>query len=127
VICTEDKFLQVDVVQEDGNDFEEHVGDVTDSVIQEFLRIIPKQVLLSPDDREKQLLLSKLQKLFDRVFRDPQIDDSCQDVFIPTALQQFLQVICRQFPHHFLLLADFDHLPDTIPGINAPAVCFLPS
>ena len=50
-----------------------------------------------------------------------------QGVFAPTSSLQFLHVLNAHFPKHNLLLADFDTLPSTVPGANAPvvrAVCY---
>ena len=42
--------------------------------------------------------------------------------FIPTRLMQFFDILQRYFPQHQLLASDFDALPDTIKGVNAPVV-----
>lgn len=42
--------------------------------------------------------------------------------FIPTKAMQFLELLNSSFPHHRLLMSDFDYLPDTIEGIMAPVV-----
>lgn len=42
--------------------------------------------------------------------------------YIPTSLMQFFDVLHQYFPAHRLVLSDFDYLPDTIPGYNAPVV-----
>jgi hypothetical protein len=42
--------------------------------------------------------------------------------FIPTTLLSMLDVLSEYFPHHHLLLADFDTLPNAIPGYMAPVV-----
>ena len=42
--------------------------------------------------------------------------------YIPTRLMQFFDVLHHYFPAHRLVVADFNHLPDTIPGVNAPVV-----
>lgn len=42
--------------------------------------------------------------------------------YIPTRLFQLLNILRDKFPRHRLLLSDFDTLPDTIPGHNAPVV-----
>jgi len=42
--------------------------------------------------------------------------------FIPTTLLQLLDVLNEYFPHHHLLLSDFDSLPNAIPGYMGPVV-----
>ena len=42
--------------------------------------------------------------------------------YIPTRLMQFFENLDRFFPMHRLLISDFHELPDTIAGMNAPAV-----
>jgi len=42
--------------------------------------------------------------------------------FIPTTLLQLLDVLNEYFPHHHLLLSDFDSLPNAIPGYMSPVV-----
>jgi len=42
--------------------------------------------------------------------------------FIPTTLLSLLDVLNEYFPHHHLILSDFDRLPNAIPGYMAPVV-----
>jgi Putative S-adenosyl-L-methionine-dependent methyltransferase len=42
--------------------------------------------------------------------------------FIPTTLLVLLDVLKEYFPHHHLLLSDFDSLPNAIPGYMSPVV-----
>jgi Putative S-adenosyl-L-methionine-dependent methyltransferase len=42
--------------------------------------------------------------------------------YIPTRLMQFFDILYSYFPAHRLILADFNTLPDAIPGLNAPVV-----
>lgn len=42
--------------------------------------------------------------------------------YIPTGSLQLLDVLASQFPRHRLIMADFDSLPDAIPGLQAPVV-----
>jgi Putative S-adenosyl-L-methionine-dependent methyltransferase len=42
--------------------------------------------------------------------------------FIPTMLLSLLDVLSEYFPHHHLVLSDFDSLPNAIPGYMAPVV-----
>ncbi|KAL1985717.1 hypothetical protein VTN96DRAFT_7465 [Rasamsonia emersonii] len=42
--------------------------------------------------------------------------------YIPTRLMQFFEILNDYFPAHRLLASDFNSLPDTIPGLNAPVV-----
>ncbi|KAF3175210.1 hypothetical protein TWF225_000919 [Orbilia oligospora] len=42
--------------------------------------------------------------------------------FIPTRAMEFLELLNSRFPHHRLLMSDFDYLPDTVEGMNAPVV-----
>lgn len=42
--------------------------------------------------------------------------------YIPTRLMQFLDILNQYFPAHRLVASDFNTLPDTVPGFNAPVV-----
>lgn len=42
--------------------------------------------------------------------------------YIPTRLMQFFDILHDYFPAHRLVASDFNSLPDTIPGLNAPVV-----
>jgi hypothetical protein len=42
--------------------------------------------------------------------------------FVPTTLLSLLDVLYEYFPHHHLILSDFDSLPNAIPGYMAPVV-----
>ncbi|PWN54083.1 DUF185-domain-containing protein, partial [Violaceomyces palustris] len=42
--------------------------------------------------------------------------------YIPTGSLQFLDVLRRHFPLHRLVISDFDSLPDSIQGVDAPVV-----
>ena len=42
--------------------------------------------------------------------------------YIPTGSLQLLETLSNKFPKHRLIMADFDRLPDTIEGKNAPVV-----
>jgi len=42
--------------------------------------------------------------------------------FIPTTMLSLLDVLSEYFPHHHLVLSDFDNLPNAIPGYRAPVV-----
>ncbi|EPS41009.1 hypothetical protein H072_5140 [Dactylellina haptotyla CBS 200.50] len=42
--------------------------------------------------------------------------------FIPTKAMEFLEQLNGMFPHHRLLMSDFDYLPEAIEGVNAPVV-----
>ena len=42
--------------------------------------------------------------------------------YIPTRLMQFFSILGTKFPAHRLITADFDRLPQAVPGYNAPVV-----
>ncbi|KAF2085655.1 DUF185-domain-containing protein [Saccharata proteae CBS 121410] len=42
--------------------------------------------------------------------------------YVPTRLMQFFDILHNYFPAHKLVTSDFNKLPDTIEGINAPVV-----
>ena len=42
--------------------------------------------------------------------------------FIPSTVLLLLDVLAEYFPHHHLILSDFDSLPNAIPGYMAPVV-----
>ncbi|KAF1959142.1 DUF185-domain-containing protein [Byssothecium circinans] len=42
--------------------------------------------------------------------------------YIPTRLMQFFYILYQKFPNHKLISSDFNKLPDTVEGLNAPVV-----
>lgn len=44
------------------------------------------------------------------------------DYFLPTVALRWLEVLAKYFPRHNLLIADFNRLPDSLYGWNAPVV-----
>lgn len=49
-------------------------------------------------------------------------EDPYSSEFIPTVAVAFYTKLERYFPRHALILSDFSHLPDTIPGYGSPVV-----
>ena len=45
-----------------------------------------------------------------------------QPEYLPTRLLQFFEILNSYFPAHRLVVSDFNALPDTVPGFNAPVV-----
>ncbi|KAI9744563.1 MAG: hypothetical protein M1818_002092 [Claussenomyces sp. TS43310] len=54
--------------------------------------------------------------------RIPLMPNLSDPEYIPTRLMEFFDILAKYFPRHRLLTSDFNWLPDTIKGINAPVV-----
>jgi hypothetical protein len=54
--------------------------------------------------------------------RIPFLPNLSDPEYIPTRLMQFFDILAKYFPQHRLVASDFDQLPDTVRGVNAPVV-----
>jgi hypothetical protein len=86
---------------------------VSDSLICEYLSIAEK--IRTP-------LEAGIMKLKNLLLKGVAKTQPLNHVFIPTMAFSFIKLLERYVPHHRLILADFDFLPDTMPGKNAPLV-----
>jgi len=62
-------------------------------------------------------ILNRIRKVSSYGRQDPE-----NPKFIPTMSVLFFEQLEKYFPQHKLILADFDYLPDTMPGENGPVV-----
>jgi len=88
-----------------------------DPLIHQFLSTRSKALNWPSLSLPKQNIFNKFKERF-----TSSINSIKKGEFIPTIQFQVLQKIISHFPQHRLILADFDSLPDTIEGKNAPVV-----
>lgn len=115
--------LQCIVEIDDRGDFSETYEPVSDQLIKKFLQVrrhIRRNTLSAHTSFHP--ILSKypiLRKLYGALPLAPNL--SPPD-YLPTKSLQLLYQLRNKFPAHKILMTDFDHLPDTVPGRNAPVV-----
>ena len=109
--------LQGNVLIDDEGEFFEYYERQLDPVASRFLRVrdvAARSPYQTPVSRSR--LLRKLRHAL------PLAPNLTQPEYIPTRMLQFFDILRDYFPAHRLLAADFNSLPDTIPGINSPVV-----
>ncbi len=106
------------VVVDDDGDFDMVYTPVSDPLISAFLEL--RENLAHPPPISKAFQSSKLlRKIYRRL---PFAANMSVEEYIPTRLLSLLRTLRNHFPRHRLLLSDFSHLPETIPGVNSPVV-----
>ncbi|KAK0446918.1 S-adenosyl-L-methionine-dependent methyltransferase [Armillaria borealis] len=106
------------VVVDDDGDFDMVYTPVSDPLISAFLEL--RKSLAHPPPISKVFQSSKLLR---RIYRRlPFAANLSVEEYIPTRLLSLLRTLRNHFPRHRLLLSDFSHLPETIPGVNSPVV-----
>jgi hypothetical protein len=103
--------MQAMTIINENYDFEEEYEPATDPLILSYLKVMDQIGYQSPAHHQ-----SLLQKMS---FWEPNMTEQ---EFLPTMAFEFIQKLNSNFPNHRLIMSDFDSLPDTIPGINAPVV-----
>ena len=114
---SEETPLQGTILIDSDNNFYEFYTREIDAMASRFLRI--RQAACSRPYRhplEQQRWLRKIKHSL------PFAPNLTAPEFIPTRLLQFFDILHRYFPMHELLTSDFNVLPDTVPGYNAPIV-----
>lgn len=96
-------------------DFKELFTDVRDSMIHRFLHL--SKDFLETYYPHNNNWLNYVKNTF-----IPFSNNENNKMFIPTGLLRLLDILFEKLPAHRLILSDFDSLPDSIPGINAPVV-----
>ena len=112
-----EKPLQGNVLIDDEGEFFEYYEKQLDPVAARFLRIrdvASRSPYKTPISQPR--MLRKIRHAL------PLAPNLTRPEYIPTRLMQFFDILHSYFPAHRLIVADFDSLLDTIPGINAPVV-----
>jgi hypothetical protein len=105
------------VLIDDDGDFNEYYNTHLDPLAARFLRVrqaAARRPFTTPLGSSKLLRGMRNQIPFRDPFTLPE--------YIPTRLMQFFDILRDYFPAHRLLASDFNSLPDTVPGLNAPVV-----
>lgn len=111
--------LQGVVVIDENGEFEETYTPSMDEVPRRYLELREKVGYSQLPFEHPQNTPSFLRKL---VHTLPYTGQLTSREFIPTAMLSLLDVLSEYFPHHHLILSDFDTLPNAIPGYMAPVV-----
>ena len=115
--------LQCMVEIDDRGDFSEVYEPVSDPLIQRFLKI-RRSVRRQSRQAHSSLhpFLSTYPLLRKAYASLPLAPNLSPPDFLPTRSLQLLYQLRDRFPAHRILMSDFDYLPDTVPGRNAPVV-----
>ena len=109
--------LQGNVLIDEEGEFFEYYEKMLDPVAARYLRIreaASRSHFTTPVSDSRLLRLLKLSLPFAPNLTRPE--------WIPTRMMQFFDILRDYFPAHRLIVADFDILEKTTPGINAPVV-----
>ena len=109
--------LQGIVVVDPTGDYHETYTPMLDPLLQDYMSI-SSALHRSPVQSASRIPL-QLRSHYSTL---PFAPNMTQSVYIPTMSLQLLRHLHRYFPHHRLVFSDFSHLPDMIPGVNAPVV-----
>ncbi len=100
-------------------DMHELYEPLSDPLIQRYLQIIGRD--LSPlQSSYLRLLPDRLRSVLAK--HAPFFPNLSDAVFVPTNALRLFDTLNRFFPHHRLVMSDFNALPDSIGGVNAPVV-----
>ncbi|KAI8998382.1 S-adenosyl-L-methionine-dependent methyltransferase [Gaertneriomyces semiglobifer] len=102
------------VLCDEDSDYQEAFEPLSDPLIKRYLDLRSKTSYRSP--LQHSALRRKLRSLF------PFAPNLTGPEFLPTMCLKLFDQLATQFPQHRLILSDFDALPDSVPGLNAPVV-----
>ena len=111
--------LQAVVLIDEDGEFEEAYTSSMDELPRRYLSLRAKLGYTQLPRLHPQVLPSFLRQAFHAL---PYTGRLTAKEFIPTTLLLLLDVLSEYFPHHHLILSDFDSLPNAIPGYMAPVV-----
>jgi Putative S-adenosyl-L-methionine-dependent methyltransferase len=111
--------LQAVVLIDQNGEFEEAYTSSMDELPRRYLSLRSKLGNRHLPISHPQAVPSLLRKLF---YALPYTGRLTSKEFLPTTLLSLLDVLSEYFPHHHLMLSDFDSLPNSIPGYMAPVV-----
>ncbi|KAI5293559.1 hypothetical protein KEM55_007044, partial [Ascosphaera atra] len=103
------------LIDNDG-EFYEYYTEQLDSVAARFLRVRQAAARRPIRTPLKPWWVRNLQQVL------PFPPNMTEPEYIPTKLMQFFDILRTYFPAHRLVASDFNYLPDTVPGVNAPVV-----
>ena len=109
--------LQGSVLIDDLGDFYEFYSPILDPVASRFLRV--RNAACSHSFNHP-LRTSRVSRILKSIA--PLASNLTMPEYIPTRLMQFFDILHEYFPRHELLTSDFNALPDTVKGFNAPVV-----
>jgi Putative S-adenosyl-L-methionine-dependent methyltransferase len=114
---TSEEPLQGSVLIDDEGEFFEYYERKLDPIASRYMRIreaATRSHFTTPISNSR--LLRRLQHSL------PFAPNLTKPEWLPTRMMQFFDILRDYFPAHRLVVADFDTLPGTTPGINAPVV-----
>ncbi|RKP33921.1 S-adenosyl-L-methionine-dependent methyltransferase [Dimargaris cristalligena] len=104
------------VLTDRNGDFHEAFEAVADPLIIRYLRLRQQTGYQSPLFHRRAHFWRQLRSHF------PFPPNLTEPEFVPTRLLQLMDVLQRYFPRHRLVVSDFFHLPEAVPGIDGPVV-----
>jgi hypothetical protein len=111
--------LQAVVLIDENGEFEETYTSSMDDLPRRYLSLRSKLGHEHLPRSHPQALPSFLRQFFHSL---PYSGRLTTKEFLPTTLLSLFDVLTEFFPHHHLILSDFDSLPNAIPGYMAPVV-----
>jgi hypothetical protein len=111
--------LQGVILVDQNGEFEEAYTSSMDELPRRYLSLRAKLGLKQVPWSHPQKVPSILRQLYHTL---PYTSRLTGKEFIPTMLLSLLDVLSEYFPHHHLILSDFDTLPNAIPGYMGPVV-----
>ncbi|CAK9781435.1 DUF185-domain-containing protein [Cutaneotrichosporon oleaginosum] len=114
--------MQASVAIDASGDFSVYYEPLHDPLLRRVLayrRLLPPSSSTQPPLSRPLLASSTLRKVYSQIPFAPNLSPP---EFVPTKAVAFLERLRDQLPNHRLLVADFDTLPDAVPGRNGPVV-----
>ncbi|GAA5922517.1 hypothetical protein JCM1841_006185 [Sporobolomyces salmonicolor] len=114
--------LECTIAIDASGDYTELYSPVTDPLIARYLSLRASLPRSSRTSRALNPVLAAsplLRKLYAAL---PFAPNMTQPEFIPTRQLQLLETLRDKFPHHRVVMSDFESLPDAVEGVNGPVV-----
>jgi Putative S-adenosyl-L-methionine-dependent methyltransferase len=111
--------LQAIVIIDENNEFEEMYTSSIDGLARRYLSLRAKLGTKHLPKSHPQAIPSLLRRLLHAF---PYTGKLTSKEYIPTVLPSLFDSLSQFFPHHHLILSDFNALPNAIPGYMGPVV-----
>ncbi|KAK5673517.1 hypothetical protein QVD99_000957 [Batrachochytrium dendrobatidis] len=108
--------LQGVVLASADHDYVQAYESLSDPLLKDYLDIRARVGYTSPIFSGLSLILTHVQNQL------PFVSNMSSSEFLPTSTFKLIRLLKQYFPNHRLVVADFDQLPDSIAGVDAPVV-----